>query len=145
MYQELLKSFKEVENLGGKAWEHAYSLDFLNEHPIKDCSLHCFHYQQMLECFLKHILETKSELGYYSKSHKLNRLLEQVIGVTSFKTDKNKYHKDLLNITVCAEEYQYNYNIDCNEYFKMVNVCDELLNELIAFEKRLIIEDSLQE
>jgi len=134
MYQETLKKFKDVENLGGKAWQHAYTIDFLDNNPIKDCSLHCFHYQQMFDCLFKHILETKSELGFYSRSHKLNKLLEQIISVTAFRTDKTKYHKDLFNITVCAEEYRYNYEIDCKEYFGMVAVCDELLIELVEFE-----------
>lgn len=135
MYQEFLKSFKNVKNLGGKAWEHAVTLDYLNTTEIEDCSIHCFHYQQMLECLLKHILETKSELGYYSKSHKLNRLLEQVIGATSFKTDKTKYLHHLVAITVCAEEYRYNYELDCKTYFEMIIISDELLKELIEYEK----------
>ncbi|KOR30221.1 hypothetical protein TI03_00015 [Achromatium sp. WMS1] len=135
LYQELLKSFVNIENLAGKAWEHACIIDFLNKEPLKDCSVHCFHYQQMLECFLKHILETKSELGFYSKSHELNRLLEQVISVTSFRTDKSKYRGDLNGITVCASEYRYNFDINCKAYFEMVAVCDDLLYELIAYEK----------
>lgn len=138
MYQELLIVFKNVENLGGKAWQHAYSIDFLNEKPIPDCSLHCFHYQQLLECLFKHILETKGRFHAYSKSHKLHKLLEEVIGTTNFRTDKAKYHKDLLNITVCAEEYRYNFEIDCKEYFAMVAVCDGLLKELLEFEKQPI-------
>lgn len=136
MYQELLKSFADVENLGGKAWEHAFIVDLLNDYPIKDCSLHCYNYQQMFECFFKHILETKGRFHAYSKSHKLHKLLEEVIGTTNFRTDKTKYHKDLLNITVCAEEYRYNFDIDCLEYFNMVKACDELLKELIEFESQ---------
>jgi len=133
MYQELLNSFASVENLGGKAWEHAYIIDLLNERPIRDCSIHCFHYQQMLECLFKHILEAKSKFQVYSKSHKLHKLLEEVIGLTDFRTDKTKYRHYLVTITVCAEEYRYNFELDCEVYFEMVNVCDELLRELIAF------------
>lgn len=135
MYRELLNKFENAENLGGKAWEHAVIVDFLNKEPLKDCSLHCFHYQQMLECLLKHILETKSELGFYSKSHELNKLLAQVISVTNFRTDKSKYRGDLNGITVCASEYRYNFEINCKAYFEMVTACNELLLELINFEK----------
>jgi len=133
MYTELLNVFKNVKNLGGKAWEHAVALDLLNTTEIEDCSIHCFHYQQMFECFFKHILETKSKFGSYSKSHKLHKLLEEVIGQTNFRTDKSKYQGELIAITVCAEEYRYNYDIDCKTYHDMVVVCDELLKELIEF------------
>jgi len=135
MYQILFSSFENKENLSGKAWEHAVTLDFLNASKIKDCSIHCFHYQQMFECFFKHILETKTEFGAYSKSHQLNKLLEEVISATSFRTDKSKYRGDLNAITVCAEEYRYNFDINCKSYFEMVETCDELLKELITFEK----------
>jgi len=127
MYQELFKNFENIENLGGKAWEHAVAIDLLNSSSIKDCSIHCFHYQQMFACFFKHILETKSKFGAYSKSHKLNKLLEEVIEVTAFKTDKSKYRSDLVAITICAEEYRYNFDIDCQSYLESVAVCDELL------------------
>jgi hypothetical protein len=29
MYQKLFKNFKNVKNLGAKAWEHAIAVDFL--------------------------------------------------------------------------------------------------------------------
>ncbi|CAK0753890.1 conserved hypothetical protein [Gammaproteobacteria bacterium] len=135
MYQDLLRDFMNKQNLGGKAWEHAFIIDLLNKYPIQDCSIHCFHYQQMLECLFKHILETKTELTLYSKTHDLNKLLEQVISSTAFKTDKSKYRGDLIGITVCAAEYRYNFDINCKTYFEMVSVCDNLLNELIIFEK----------
>jgi len=90
MYQKLFKNFENVKNLGGKAWEHAIAVDFFNTSKIQDCSIHCFHYQQMLECFFKHILETKSPIGSYSRTHKLNKLLEELIFLTAFKTDKSK-------------------------------------------------------
>lgn len=138
MYQKLFASFENVKNLAGKAWEHAVALDFLNSTSIQDCSIHCFHYQQMLECFFKHILETKSQFGAYSKSHQLNRLLEELIGSTDFRTNKFQYRGDLIAITVCAEEYRYNFNINCQTYFESVKVCDELLQELLEFAKSAI-------
>jgi len=133
MYQELFKTFANVKNLGGKAWEHAVALDLLNNSAIQDCSIHCFHYQQMLECLFKHLLETKSQFGAYSKSPQLNKLLEEVIGSTAFRTDKSKYRGDLIAIMVCAEEYRYNFDIDCQTYLESVVVCDELLKELVMF------------
>ena len=63
MYAEKLKHFENVENLGGKAWEHAVAIDLLATVKLKDCSMHCVHYQQMLEMLLKHLLETKSIYG----------------------------------------------------------------------------------
>ena len=59
MYQDRFKLFENVENLAGKAWEHAVAIDVLNNTNIKDCSIHCFHYQQMFELFFKHLLEKK--------------------------------------------------------------------------------------
>jgi len=134
MYTELFNAFENAKNLGGKTWEHAVTLDLLNTTKIEDCSIHCFHYQQMFECFFKHMLETKSQFGSYSKSHRLNKLLEELIGLTNFRTDKSKYQGELVAISVCAEEYRYNYDIDCKTYLDMVVVCDELLKELIEFE-----------
>jgi len=88
----------------------------------------------MFELFFKHLLETKSEFGSYSKTHKLQKLLEEVIANTGFKTDKSKYFMALQVITVCAEEYRYNFLIDCSGYKQSVEVCDELLNELLLYE-----------
>jgi hypothetical protein len=136
MYQEKLHPFENVENLAGKSWEHAVALDVLTHTPIKDCAIHCFHYQQMLELFFKHLLETKSEFGSYSKTHKLQKLLEEVIARTAFKTDKSKYFMALQVITVCAEEYRYNFLIDCEGYKQSVNICDTLLDELLKFEQQ---------
>ena len=133
MYEDRFKSFENVENLAGKAWEHAVTLDVLNNTNIKDCSIHCFHYQQMFELYFKHLLETQSEFGSYSKSHKLQKLLEEVIVNTEFKTDKSKYLMALQVITVCAEEYRYNFLIDCSGYKQSVEVCDDLLNELLLY------------
>ena len=133
IYQELFKDFENTKNLSGKAWEHAVAIDLLNSSNIEDCSIHCFHYQQMFECFFKHMLETKSQFGSYSKSHKLNKLLEEVIQATAFKTNKSKYRSDLMVITVCAEEYRYNFDIDCQGYLDSVVICNELLKEIIRF------------
>jgi len=136
MYQEKVMCFENIENLGGKAWEHAVTLDILNKTNIKDCSIHCFHYQQMMELLIKHLLEIKSEFGAYSKTHKLQKLLEELIANTSFKTDKTKYFMALQVITVCAEEYRYNFLIDCAGYKQSVDVCDDLLGELLAYHKQ---------
>jgi hypothetical protein len=35
---------------------------------------------------------------------------------------------------VCAEEYQYNFLLDCEGYKQSVIICDELLEQLIDFE-----------
>lgn len=78
MYAEKLKHFEDVENLGGKAWEHAITCDLFDKSPVKDCAIHCFHYQQMFELLLKHILETKTEYGAYPHTHKLNRLFDKL-------------------------------------------------------------------
>ncbi|KHD07196.1 hypothetical protein PN36_32775 [Candidatus Thiomargarita nelsonii] len=64
----------------------------------------------------------------------INKLLEELIFLTAFKTDKSKYRADLLAITVCAAEYRYNFDLYCKAYFESVVVCDELLTELIKFE-----------
>ncbi|SDY08712.1 hypothetical protein SAMN05421644_12832 [Allochromatium warmingii] len=135
MYQAKLSAFKNIENLAGKAWEHAVAIDVLATTDIKDCSLECFHYQQLLELFFKHILETKSRFGAYSKTHKLQRLLEEVIANTAFRTDKTQYLMPLQVITVCAEEYRYNFLIDCDGYKQSVVICNQLLDELITFER----------
>jgi hypothetical protein len=89
----------------------------------------------MFECFFKHILEVKGKFNAYSRTHKLHKILEEIIGLTDFRTDKGKYRRDLLGITVCAEEYRYNFDLDCDVYFEMIATCDELLKELVEFEK----------
>jgi HEPN domain-containing protein len=134
MYQEKLNQFKNIENLAGKSWEHAVAIDVLAATDIRDCSIECFHYQQMIELLFKHILETRSQFGSYSKTHKLQKLLEEVIANTKFTTDKTKYFMALQVITVCAEEYRYNFLIDCDGYKQSVTICDQLLEELIKFE-----------
>ncbi|MCK5872004.1 MAG: HEPN domain-containing protein [Methylococcales bacterium] len=136
MYQERVRIFENIENLGGKAWEHALTLDMLNKTTIKDCSIHCFHYQQMMELLIKHLLETKSKFGAYSKTHKLQKLLEELIANTSFKTDKTKYFMALQVMTVCAEEYRYNFLIDCAGYQQSVAICDDLLDELLIYHQQ---------
>lgn len=134
MYQDKFKQFENVENLAGKAWEHAVALDVLNKTNIKDCSIHCFHYQQMFELFFKYLLEVKTQFGSYSKTHKLQRLLEELIANTEFKTNKSQYFMALQVITVYAEEYRYNFLIDCEGYKQSVAVVDILLDELLKFE-----------
>ena len=79
------------------------------------------------------MLETKSRFGSYSKTHKLHKLLEEVIATTAFTTNKTKYFMALQVITVCAEEYRYNFLLDCEGYKQSVIICDELLEQLIDF------------
>jgi hypothetical protein len=134
MYQEKLEKFKNIENLAGKSWEHAVAIDVLATTDIKDCSIECFHYQQMVELLFKHVLEIKSQFGSYSKSDQLQKLLEEVIAHTKFRTDKTKYFMALQVITVCAEEYRYNFLLDCEGYRQSVTICDQLLDELLQFE-----------
>lgn len=136
MYAEQFNLFENVENLGGKAWQHAVNIDFIEQQPIiKDCSIHCFHYQQMFEMLFKHILATKSEDKLYARTHKLNNLLENLIKYTDFRTDKNKYLMALQVITVCAEEYRYSFLIDCQGYKLSVQIANELLEQLLEFAK----------
>ena len=133
MYAEKFKVFEKVENLGGKAWQHAVAIDLLEQVDFEDCSMHCFHYQQMLEMLVKHLLVTKSKFGAYPHTHKLRKLLEQLIEATEFKTDKSKYFMALQVISVCAEEYRYNFLIDCEGYKDSVTVTGELLEQLLTF------------
>ncbi len=136
IYQEKFQRYENIKNLAGKSWEHCIAIDSLNDSNIEDCSIHCFHYQQILELYFKHILETRSKFGSYSRSHKLQKLLEEVIANTSFKTNKTKYQLALQVITVCAEEYRYNFLIDCAGYQQSVLICDELIDELLEFESK---------
>ncbi len=133
MYVEYFKSFENVENLGGKAWQHAMNVDLIEQMTIKDYSLHCFHYQQMFEMLFKYLLESKSKHSLYSRTHKLNNLLEELIEYTTFRIDKTKYSMALQVITVCAEEYRYNFLIDCEGYRDGVQIANELLKELLVF------------
>lgn len=137
MYAERLQAFKNVENLAGKAWQHGLAIDLLEQtqaqSELKDCSMHCFHYQQMLEMLFKHLLETKSKFGAYPHTHRLGKLLEQVIETTEFKTNKSKYFMALQVISVCAEEYRYNFLIDCEGYRESVAIANELLEQLLTF------------
>jgi hypothetical protein len=135
MYQDKFKGFENIENLAGKSWEHAVVLDNFKNMNIKDCSIECFHYQQMIELIIKHLSETYSRYGSYSKSHKLNKLLEELIFLTDFKTDKSKYQMALQTITVCAEQYRYNFLIDCQGYREAVKICNGLLEELLDYSK----------
>jgi hypothetical protein len=133
MYAEKFKAFENVENLGGKAWEHAVIIDLTEKSGIKDCSMHCFHYQQMFELFFKHLLETKTEFGAYPRTHKLNNLLAQLTKETEFKVDSLHYSDALNTVTVYAEAYRYNFLIDCKTYQHSVVVLNVLLDELIEF------------
>jgi len=133
MYAELLNNFENAETLGGKAWQHAVNLDLIEQVNIKDCSLHCFHYQQLLEMLLKYVLESQSKHGLYSRTQKLNNLLEEVIEYTTFRTDKSQYRMALQVITVCAEEYRYNFLIDGQGYRDSVQIANGLLQELLDF------------
>jgi hypothetical protein len=133
MYAEKLKQFENIENLGGKAWEHAVACDVISQTSIKDCSLHCFHYQQMFELLFKHLLETKTEFGAYPHTHKLNRLLAQFVKETGFAVD-TLYYADALNtVTICAEAYRYNFLIDCETYHNSVKTLNPLLDSLMEF------------
>ncbi|MGB4498012.1 MAG: HEPN domain-containing protein [Methylococcaceae bacterium] len=133
MYTEKLAHFKNAKNLGGKAWEHAVMIDFAEQSEIEDCAMHCFHFQQLFELLFKHLLETKSKYGAYPRTHKLNKLLEQLSELSDFKTDIDKYEAHLTAITVCAEAYRYNFLIDCKVYRKDVAILTPLIDELMAF------------
>jgi HEPN domain-containing protein len=135
MYAEKLSHFKNVKNLGGKAWEHAVMIDYAEKSEIDDCAMHCFHFQQLFELLLKHLLEIKSKFGAYPRTHKLNKLLEQLVEQSEFKTDIDKYESHLTAITVCAEAYRYNFLIDCKVYRKDVAILTPLIDELMAFAK----------
>lgn len=135
MYAEKLKQFENVENLGGKAWQHAAAIDVIEKLNFKDCSMHCFHFQQLFELLFKHLLETKTKYGAYPHTHKLGRLLSQLIDDTGFKTDLKSYEPHLVSITVCAEAYRYNFLIDCNAYHHDIEALNPLLNELAEFAK----------
>jgi HEPN domain-containing protein len=133
MYAEKLKQFENVENLGGKAWQHARSCDLLEQEKFKDCSMHCFHFQQLFELLLKHILETRTEFGAYPLIHKLDRLLKQVVKETSFNADAESLASELNALTVCAEAYRYNFLLNCDTYKSTVERLNPLLDELAQF------------
>lgn len=133
MYAEKLKQFENIENSGGKAWEHAVACDVISQTSIKDCSLHCFHYQKMFELLFKHLLETKTEFGAYPHTHKLNRLLAQFVKETGFAADKLYYADALNTVTICAEAYRYNFLIDCETYQHSVETLNPLLDSLMEF------------
>jgi len=135
MYTEKLKHFENVENLGGKAWEHAIACDVISKTPVKDCSLHCFHYQQLFELLFKHLLESKTKYGAYPHTHKLDKLLLQVIDDTGFNPESSKYIDTLNTITVCAEAYRYNFLLDCITYQRSVEILNPLFDELAEFSK----------
>jgi hypothetical protein len=133
MYAEKLKHFENVKNLGGKAWEHAVMIDLAEKSGIEDCAMHCFHFQQLFELLFKHLLETRTKYGAYPHTHKLGRLLTQLVDDTNFKADLKQYEPHLVSITVCAEAYRYNFLIDCHAYRNDVEALTALLDELAAF------------
>ena len=133
MYAEKLKAFENVENLGGKAWEHAKACDLIDGGGIKDCSLHCFHYQQLFELLFKHLLEKKTKYGAYPRTHKLEQLLLQIVDDTGFNTDTERFASELNTLTVCAEAYRYNFLLNCKTYQRTVGVLNPLLDELVEF------------
>ena len=135
MYAEKLKQFENVENLGGKAWEHAVACDVISKTPVKDCSMHCFHFQQLFELLFKHLLETRTKYGAYPHSHKLDKLLLQVIDDAGFNPESKKYNDALIALTMCAEAYRYNFLLNCETYNGMVNSLNPLLDELAEFAK----------
>jgi hypothetical protein len=135
MYTEKLKHFENIKNLGGKAWEHAKACDLIDGSGIEDCSLHCFHYQQMFELLFKHLLETKTKYGAYPRTHKLEQLLLQVIDDAGFDTDAEKFASELNALTVCAEAYRYNFLLNCKTYQRTVSVLNPLLDELAQLSK----------
>ena len=92
-YANRLNRFTDTENLSEKAWQHAVTIDLIATEKLKNCSLHCFHYQQMLEILLKYLLETKSLYGTYPHTHKLNKLLVALIGHSDLSIDKGKYFR----------------------------------------------------
>jgi hypothetical protein len=131
MYADKLQQFENVENLAGKAWEHATAIDLISNSKIKNCSMHCFHYQQMFELLLKHLLETKTKSGAFPRSHKLSPLFVLVIEGLELDLDKDKYFDALGTITTCAEAYRYDFSLDCETYKHAVSSLDVLLDELI--------------
>jgi HEPN domain-containing protein len=134
-YADRLKAFENVENLGGKAWEHAVICDFLNGHGtiIKDCSPHCFHYQQIFEMLIKHGLETKGKYKAYSKTHNLNQLLSDLTETSEFKTDLDKFRMSLNTLKTCAEYARYDFQLECHVYWDAVAIADSLIDELLRF------------
>ena len=135
MYAEKLKQFENVENLGGKAWEHGVAIDAVGKSELTNCAIHCFHYKQMFELLFKHLLETKTESGAFPRSHKLNALLALLIKESDLKIDPNPYFEALSTITMCAEAYRYDYALDCNTYRHSVGLLDPLLDQLAEFSK----------
>jgi hypothetical protein len=135
MYTEKLNHFENEETLGGKAWEHAVACDVISQTPVKDCSMHCFHFQQLFELLFKHLLETRTKYGAYPHTHKLDKLLSQVIEDTGFNPESKKYNDALIALTMCAEAYRYNFLLNCDTYKGMVNSLNPLFDELAEFSK----------
>jgi hypothetical protein len=132
-YSELLNRFENVENLGGKAWEHAVIVDFLGcDKTIVDCTPHCTNYQQMLEMLIKHVLEIKSLTGSYRRTHNLSQLLDDLEVASVFKA-KGNYKSALDVIKACADNYRYEFMLDCQAYWRSVEITKPLIDELLEF------------
>jgi hypothetical protein len=89
----------------------------------------------MFELLLKHLLEAQTKYGAYPRTHKLDKLLLQVIDEAGFNPESAKYIDTLNAITVCAEAYRYNFLLDCKTYQRSVDILDPLLFELAEFAK----------
>lgn len=135
MYAEKLKHFKNVENLGGKAWEHAVMCDILDDLQITDYSIYCFHYQQLFEFLLKHLLETRTQYGAYPDSNKLDNLLLQVTKQTGISVDYEKYTSSLIALTTYADLHRYHDFLGCDTYQHITNSLNPLLDQLAEFSK----------
>lgn len=133
-YADRLKAFENVENLGGKAWEHAVICDLLEANPIiQDCTPHCTNYQQMLEMLIKHGLETKSVIGSYRKTHDLVQLLNDLNAYSRFSASMETYQISLNAIKTCAEAYRYDFQLNCKAYWMAVEITKPLIDELLEF------------
>jgi putative addiction module killer protein len=73
-------SHANQESLIGKAWQHASAIDLIETSDIKDCSMHCFHYQQMFEMLLKFDSWLSGLRDGVTKSRLLARLRKVQLG-----------------------------------------------------------------
>jgi hypothetical protein len=71
-------------------------------------------------------------VGFYTQSF-FRIFIAELGSFVEINTDKTKYRMALQVITVCAEEYRYNFLIDCEGYRDSVQIANELLKELLAF------------
>ena len=87
----------------------------------------------MFELLLKHLLETQTKYGAYPRTHKLDKLLLQVVEDTGFNPESVKYIDTLNAITVYAGAYRYIFLLDCTTYQRSVDILNPLLYELAEF------------